>query len=131
MQEGAFTPGEVAIFEGVERAREAISSYYERKMNELAVKEAENPHATQEDFESVNRLRYEEQEAARDASLLASWDGKHVTPKLPEGRKLYTSEPIIDRKSVFVGHAIEIHQPAEVSQVVVSYFELLPSLARG
>lgn len=119
MQEGAFTAGEVAVFEGVEQAREAVSAYYERKIRELAAKEAKNPHATQEDLDHEVRTQQADQRS-QDVAVKKSANGHERAPRLPEGRKLYTSESIIDRKSVFVGHAIELHHPSEVSSVVVS-----------
>jgi hypothetical protein len=123
MQEGAFSPGEVAIFQGVERAREAISSYYERKTNELAAKEAENPHSTQDDLELATKLQYEEQESRQAQQTSSHAGGTSTAPaSMPAGRKLYTSEPIVDRKSIFVGHAFELQQPSEVAQVVVGYY---------
>lgn len=119
MQENSFRPGEVAIFEGVERAREEVERYYIARTDELASIEAGDPHATQDDIELAQRLHLEEQQAAARQST-RSEQLERTEAHLPAGRELYTSEPIVDRKSVFVGHAFEVRRPAEVQQVVVS-----------
>ena len=120
MREDSFRPGEVAVFEGVERAREEIERYYMARTNELASIEAADPHATQDDLELAQRLQLEERQAI--TRQMKPEQSERVDAQLPAGRKLYTGEPITDRKSVFVGHAFEVREPAEVQQVVVRLF---------
>ena len=117
MREDSFRPGEVAVFEGVERAREEIERYYVARKNELASIEAADPHANQDDLELSRRLQLEERHAATRQS--GPEQTELLDAQLPAGRELYTSEPIVDRKSIFVGHAFEVRRPAEVQQVVV------------
>lgn len=117
MHDDAFRQGEVAIFEGVEKAREEVERYYVEKKDQLAAIEAVDPHSTQNDLELANQLQYEEQRSLQESSQPIP---QAQIASLPEGRKLFTSEPIVDRKSIFVGHAFEIRHPSEVSQVVVS-----------
>lgn len=119
MQEGAFNPGDAAIFEGVERARETVAVYYERKISELAAKEAANPHTSQEDVDAAIETQRLEQECRQLSSTSQTPVNESKRPPLPEGRTLFSSEPITDRKSVFVGHAIAIESPSEVALAVV------------
>lgn len=117
MHEGAWSPGQVAIFEGIERAREECEAFYERKVAALAEKEAANPHATQEDLDAAQQealqQHYSQNQPSNQNASVAS-----VYPALPEGCEIYTSEPIIDRRSIFVGHACRLRTPSEVGQVV-------------
>lgn len=42
------------------------------------------------------------------------------TPKVQLKHPLYSSQPIVDRKSVFVGHACRIEGPGDVQAVVAT-----------
>lgn len=116
MREDAWHEGEVAVFEGIERAREECDNFLAMKLNELEAKKAVDDHSTQEDLEYAQTLQYEEDVAAATASLSRTTVIEEA--KLPEGHKLYTSEPIMDRKSVFIGHACKITSPSDVPKVV-------------
>lgn len=115
MHEDAWHEGEVAVFEGIERAREDCESFLNDKLAELEAKKAVDDHTTQEDLEYARQLQLEEDMARAE---LVPKVASRQEARLPEGCKLYTSEPIIDRKSVFIGHACKIKSPKEVSQIV-------------
>lgn len=85
-------------------------------MDELEAKKAVDDHSTQEDLEYAQHLQYEEDVAAATASLSRTTVSEEAS--LPEGCKLYSSEPIIDRKSVFIGHVCKITSPSDVTKVV-------------
>lgn len=114
LQEGAWTEGEVAIFEGIERAREVCETFYDSRQADLQAKKAVDDHATQDDLELARQLQYEE-DSARSHFNHANITREAV--RLPDGCKLYTSDPIIDRKSVFIGHACKLTHPSEVDQI--------------
>lgn len=120
----------MAIFEGIERAKEICEAFIQDKRNELVAKEAANPHATQNDSELARELQYEQQERDADPSLLGQQmvtsSGAHAAgqpngsavQKLPSYCKIFTSDAIVDRKSVFIGHACSLEDPEDVSKVV-------------
>lgn len=116
MHEDAWHEGEVAIFEGIERAREECDDFLNTKLTELDAKKAVDDHTTQEDLELARKLQLEED--ASEALAATPRQVERQQAKLPEGCKLFTSEPIMDRKSVFIGHACRITSPSDVSQVV-------------
>jgi hypothetical protein len=117
MHEDTWREGEVAVFEGIERAREECDSFLNDKLSELEAKKALDEHTTQEDIEFARHLKLEETTARADAVPKAALRQEEEAG-LPEGCKLYTSEPITDRKSVFIGHACKINSPTDVSQIV-------------
>ena len=115
MHPGAWEEGEVAIFEGVEKAREICEHFMLLRKSELEAKEAASPHSNKHDH-SVNHRIHEDK--MRESIHPATLTVPLVLAALPVGCKLFPSEPIIDRKSVFVGHACTIQYPSDVSQVV-------------
>lgn len=118
MREDAWHEGEVAVFEGIERAREECDNFLNTKLAELDAKKAVDDHTTQADLEYARQLQEEEDEVAATTATLSRATIHQEAAKLPEGCKLFTSEPIMDRKSVFVGHACKITSPSDVSRVV-------------
>lgn len=116
LREDAWHEGEVAVFGGIERAREECDDFLNAKLDELDAKKAIDDHSTQEDLEYAQNLQYEEEVAAAAASL--SKTAISGEANLPDGCKLFTSEPIVDRKSVFIGHACKITSLSDVSKVV-------------
>lgn len=115
MHEDTWREGEVAVFEGIERAREECDSFLNDKLSELEVKKVNDDHTTEEDLEQARQMQNEENAARAEAVPRIA---PQLEAELPEGCKLYTSEPILDRKSVFIGYACKITSPADVSRVV-------------
>ena len=99
-------------------AREKCDAFTKHKRSQMAQLEAANPHNTQHDImesESLHKQEQLRQFPSTNGHLSAQ---SPDSLKLPEGCKLFTSEPIIDRKSVFVGYACLISHPADVSKVI-------------
>jgi hypothetical protein len=102
LHEGSWRPGDAAIFEGVEHVREVVGRWYDVKVSEKAAlalqREEEKQHQHQQQQGS-------EQPAVVDATAAPF---RAIPPpsqlELPKGVKLVSSEPVVDRKSVFVGH---------------------------
>ena len=87
------------------------------KLAELDAKKAVDDHSTQADLEYARQLQAEEDNLA-STTITSSKVTNSEEAKLPEGCKLFTSEPIMDRKSVFIGHACKITSPSDVLKVV-------------
>jgi len=115
MHEDTWHEGEVAVFEGIERAREECDSFLNDKLSDLENKKVNDDHTTQEDLEHARQQQNEEDTARAEALPRIA---HQIEAELPKGCKLYASEPILDRKSVFIGHACKITSPADVSRVV-------------
>jgi hypothetical protein len=115
LRDDIWLEGSVAVFEGIERAREQCDAYLISKLADIDEKKITDFHSTQDDLEIARHLQYEEEIIQAESQLRTV---KLEEAKLPEGCKLFTSDPITDRKSVFIGHACRIKSPAEVSQVV-------------
>ncbi|PVG00459.1 UPF0029-domain-containing protein [Serendipita vermifera] len=103
-----FKPGEVAIFDGIENVREVVQKWYEDRLN--ANKAAE---LLREDSKPHSHTPPDQTEAD---SVVSS------TPRnaaeLPEGVFIWVSEPVVDRKSTFIGRACRITHPSEVPQII-------------
>lgn len=106
----------VCVFDGLQSVLERCESWYEVKLNR----------------EKVGELREDasgHDSAPQDTAELVTEDGNGLgrvsrpTPALqdvalPEGIKLIEAEPLVDRKSVFVGRACRISHPSQVRCVL-------------
>jgi hypothetical protein len=102
----AFTSGDAALFDGIERAREIAGAWY-------AAKEAAKPAPPPPLEEAADTVEIEvpHDTSAGDTRMLSS-------PRLPARNtravEVAQSEPIVDRKSTFVGWAARITSPDQV-----------------
>ena len=98
-----WTPGIVCVFDGLENVIERTVHWYERRLESMKASEAlrERNH-----FDPVKGP-----EVGGDATVMPA-DIQAVA--LPEGVELFEAEPIIDRKSAFVGRACRISDPTQV-----------------
>ncbi|KAN0097190.1 Uncharacterized protein family UPF0029 domain containing protein [Tylopilus felleus] len=106
----------VCVFDGLQSVLERCESWYEVKLNR----------------EKVGELREDasgHDSAPQDTAELVTEDGDGLgrvsrpTPALqdvalPEGIKLIEAEPLVDRKSVFVGRACRISHPSQVPLIL-------------
>ena len=134
-----FTPGDVCVFEGLTHVQSVTKKWYAENL----VSGAENERHRTED-----KVKKEEEEAARQASQAESAEGgldvrpmfehasfsfsrrkseddedvpesvRNARAGLPPGLEIISSEPIVDRKSSFVGHAVRVTDEREVPLVV-------------
>lgn len=119
-----FVPGEVAIFDGIENVREAIQQWYEEHRNAATAaelqREDERAHALSESDTS-------QESTATDAIGTLNLSDTAVKPefavKLPDGVQVFSSEPVHDRKSTFIGHACAITHPFQVPIVLAHLLE--------
>lgn len=113
-----FEPGQVALFDGIEKARELVERWFHQREKEASERrkaaesdshpaESESGRAEEEEVsDKLSGLRIGKPAEARGAN----------TPTV----KLITAPAITERKSTFVGHAAAVHDP-----------ELVPSILSG
>ncbi|KAG8759233.1 eIF2 kinase Gcn2p negative regulator [Serendipita sp. 396] len=112
-----FMPGEVAIFDGVENLREVIQQWYEDRLNATAAadlqREDERAHAHAQAV-ATQEEEIPSQIQAMHSSLSAA------PSELPDGLQIWVSDPVVDRKSTFIGRACRITHPTQVP-LILSY----------
>lgn len=99
-----WTPGVVCIFDGLQSVLERVAHWYEQRVESKKAMEA----LREQGHSSPGMI--EDHEAGASASTLNST----LPVTLPEGVRLVEAEPILDRKSTFVGRACRISDPAQV-----------------
>lgn len=104
-----WSPDTVCVFDGLQNVLDRCLQWYEERLNKEAV---------------GSLLRHDGTEAA---SPLPSVDvplstGGSPAPyaEIPKGMQLFEAEPIVDRKSSFVGRACAISDPAQVQGSIQS-----------
>ncbi|KAG8715756.1 succinate semialdehyde dehydrogenase NADP+ linked [Ceratobasidium sp. 423] len=90
----AWSPGEVAVFDGIEHVRERATAWYQERLSEKTAsqlqRKIDKESHTQEPIPQI------EEPVATEPAALA---------ELPAGIEFTIAEPITDRKSVFIGRA--------------------------
>jgi len=113
-----WTPDTVCVFDGLQTVLERCTAWYEdrlsaEKAGELVREDArEHPNGHLEPGLEIPKA----EEHAHDEGL--SPEDSILLSALPDGVQMFTAEPITDRKSVFVGRACRISQPAEVPLIL-------------
>lgn len=110
-----FVPGQVAIFDGIENVREVVMRWYEDRLSRDAAAELrreDEKHLHTED------LRPDIPFDGPDAPEMAEEFRPNAPVDLPEGVQIWVSEPIVDRKSTFIGRACQITHPSQVKQIL-------------
>lgn len=107
-----WTPGVVCIFDGLQSVLERAAHWYEQRIESKKATEA----LREQSHSSLRTI--ENHEAGARASTLNST----LPVTLPEGVRLVEAEPILDRKSTFVGRACRISDPAQV----ITLYPLVP-----
>ena len=103
--------GDVCVFDALEYVRERVTKWYIDKLSEATGKEI----LRQDDEEKEERNPSHLVHVQMNPSFSPS-SGISAEPKpLPVGLELAVSEPIVDRKSIFVGRACKISHPDQVN----------------
>lgn len=111
-----FTPREVAIFDGVENLREVIQRWYEERLSALdAAKSQKGDEKGHGDENPDGDLVLEDEHISSTGTSLTA-----TQSELPDGVQIWVSEPIVDRKSTFIGRACQITHPSQVP-LILSY----------
>ncbi|GAA99044.1 uncharacterized protein L969DRAFT_144368 [Mixia osmundae IAM 14324] len=99
--------GQVALFEGIEAAKEILAQYYRDHL----VK------AQAADYERQADRDKRAPPAVAEASIMPT-PSTAQSQTLPCHLKIVSCDPIVDRKSVFVGHACRLKSRDDVSSVL-------------
>lgn len=97
------------VFDGLENVRERITTWYQERLSEEKAQdlvredEKDRAHESHPKPPPPDPTKEEELKEAE------------YQPQLPEGLILSVSEPIVDRKSVFIGRACKIYHPSQAS----------------
>ncbi|KAG9074171.1 eIF2 kinase Gcn2p negative regulator, partial [Ceratobasidium sp. 370] len=105
----AWTPGDSAVFDGVEHARERATTWYQGKLSEKTAGEL------QREIDKENRAAEPVHEAEQDIPKELA-----APVELPAGIEFTVAGPIIDRKSVFIGRACRITHHEQVP-IILAY----------
>ncbi|EPS98770.1 hypothetical protein FOMPIDRAFT_1164900 [Fomitopsis schrenkii] len=112
-----WAPGGVCVFDGVEWVREACGDWLGERMSEQRAGEI-----LREDERAVDgRNEPAEGEDVRLVEGRKSARGvveSEAEAKMPEGVEFTIPEPIVDRKSVFIGRACPIMHPSQVPLIL-------------
>lgn len=98
------------VFDGLENVRERVATWYQERLSEEKAQdlvredEKDRAHESQPKPPPSGPTK---EEGLKEAEYQA---------RLPEGLILSVSEPIVDRKSVFIGRACKISHPSQVSK---------------
>ncbi|SCZ92529.1 BZ3500_MvSof-1268-A1-R1_Chr5-2g07947 [Microbotryum saponariae] len=126
-----WTPGQVVLFDAVQIITDQCSAWYRERVKEM--NEAKHDATAAADSAREVGGKYENALALEDGISEAvghlaldeegvSWESsfkkKERSAAASEGIKIWSSDPLVDRKSVFVGHAARVHSQAEVDQVM-------------
>jgi hypothetical protein len=98
-----WTPGVVCVFDGLQSVLERVAQCYEQRVDSKKAGEALRGQ------NHSNPRSFEDYEAGASVSAPVT-----LPVTLPEGVRLVEAEPILDRKSAFVGRACKISDPAQV-----------------
>ena len=114
-----WSPDTVCVFDGLQSILERCEAWYEDKLNkekvgELIREDNLGRDSTPREFEYISK---EDNEESVLGPIPALQD-----VALPEDIKLVEAEPIVDRKSVFIGRACQISHPSQVCLCLAATF---------
>jgi len=107
----------VCVFDGLQSVLERSEAWYEDKLNREKVGELIREDASGRDSalqESVESTKEHGEGLGRVSRPIPTLQDV----ALPEGIKLINAEPIVDRRSVFVGRACQISHPSQVPLIL-------------
>lgn len=110
------------MFDGVQNVLERCNAWYENRLNEEKAREL----VREDEKESVGR------EVDSGTGTKSRNSPEHMgvdrgpTNEMPSGVHFFIAEPIVDRKSSFVGRACRISDPSEVR--LLRFCDIFPSV---
>lgn len=105
----------MCVFDGLENVREKCGRWYQEQLSEKAAGEM-----VREETREAKALVGPNDTTGppEDVPSARSTISEHQTPvELPEGLEIMEAEPVVDRKSSFVGRACRITSPDQVALV--------------
>lgn len=100
-----WSPGTVCVFDGLQNVLERCENWYQERSYKDKADEVVRP-----DTPLVDHPLHEKEEDLPDEAP--------ENAVLPEGIQIIAVEPIVDRKSVFVGRACRISHPSQVPLII-------------
>jgi Uncharacterized protein family UPF0029 len=121
-----FEKGQVALFDGIEKARELIESWYEDRQAHKPTTQGVQTY----DEEKEKHLRVDDDDnnddGISDQIRQLSFDNSNRFERARSTSaavKLVTSPALSERKSTFVGHAAALHDPADVPIILANLLQ--------
>ncbi|KAH7343595.1 UPF0029-domain-containing protein [Rhizoctonia solani] len=105
----AWSPGDVAVFDGIEHVRECATTWYQQRLSEKTAGQIQRE-IDKENRAQESTVQVEEPIMKESAAPV----------ELPSGIEFTIAEPITDRKSVFIGRACRITHPNQVP-IILAY----------
>ncbi|KAK7033602.1 hypothetical protein VNI00_012839 [Paramarasmius palmivorus] len=118
-----WTPDVVCVFDGIQNVLERCVKWYEERLS--AEKAGE---LLREDEKEATHSNH--QQAPPPSQNHREQDFEPPLAHLPEGIEIFEAEPIVDRKSSFVGRACAISDPSQVP-LILSHFSSDRRIARA
>jgi hypothetical protein len=109
-----WTPETICVFDGLENVREKCGRWYEEQLSEKAAGEMMREETKESKTPPVSEDLSGPPEAIRPDT---TGPELQASVELPEGLEIIEAEPIMDRKSSFVGRACRITSPDQVEQL--------------
>ena len=103
----------MCVFDGLENAKEKCGRWYEEQLSVKAVGEMVREETKESKVSSASDEPPGPSEDVPPTHATAS--EPQVSVELPEGLEVIEAEPIVDRKSSFVGRACKITSPDQVA----------------
>ena len=107
----------VCVFDGLEWVKERCTEWYRAKKSEKLASEMQR-----EDEKNYSAAEGEDKRASGSND---HWQESPVPPPTTSGLEIIEAEPIVDRKSSFVGRACHITDPSQVSLHCIPQIDLL------
>lgn len=114
-----WTPGGVCVFDGLEWVKERCIEWLGERMSEKKAGEL---------LRDDERGKADELQEEGKPSARAGREPPAIPAEMPAGITLVEAEPIVDRKSVFIGRACRITDPSQVRGVIHLYLLSLTSV---
>lgn len=108
-----WTPESVCVFDGLQNVLERCEAWYEDKLNREKAGEL-----IREDALTRSHVLVEPNEPFASSSTADEKDRVPLDTALPEDIKIVEAEPIVDRKSIFIGRACRISDPSQVPLIL-------------
>ena len=105
-----WTPDAVCVFDGLENVREKCCKWYREQLSEKAAGEM-----VREETRALSTPDETPSPPEGVQSTRSTVSGPQASVELPEGLEIVEAEPIVDRKSSFVGRACRITSPDQVT----------------
>ncbi|KAI0774642.1 ribosomal protein S5 domain 2-type protein [Trametes elegans] len=112
-----WTPGGVCVFDGLEWVKERCAEWLGERMTERKISEIlrEDEKGKSAD---VHEDHHEGESSEGKKSARSGREPPDIPAEMPPGITLIEAEPILDRKSAFVGRACRITDPSQVAPIL-------------